>query len=156
MIKNNKKFAREQYGLIDFDLCDLANLMSMFAHDLLFIHHHAIGDKFDTIHKITGDLYEKALKDLDSLSEKAISCHEKIGNFALLEHSISDVYGEVIEKEEIGWLDFIKLLEEKGNIIVDALRSVREDYPRDIISMIDNLVDSWDTEINYKNAARLK
>ena len=48
---NQKKFAEED--LVSFDLNALAGLMSMFANDLLFLHHHAVGDKFDTIHALT-------------------------------------------------------------------------------------------------------
>lgn len=147
-----KKFAEEE--LISFDLNALAGLMSMFANDLLFLHHHAVGEKFDTIHAITEELYKKALEHLDALSEQAIIWKEYIGNYNFLSDSLLEFYGQPCETEKIDWLMFVNTLDDKGNVIVDALRSITEKYTSDVKSLIDEMVIFWNKEINYKNAAR--
>ena len=148
-----KKFAEEE--LVSFDLNALAGLMSMFANDLLFLHHHAVGEKFDTIHAVTEELYKKAIEHLDSLSEQAIIWKEYVGNYNFLSDSLLEFYGHPCETEKIDWLMFVNTLDDKGNTIVDALRSITEKYTSDVKSLIDEMVIFWNKEISYKNAARL-
>ena len=151
--KLRKKFAKEE--VLSFDLNSLAGLMSMFLNDLLYLHHHAVGDKFDTIHGVTDELYKKALEHLDSLSEQAMIWKEYIGNYAFLSEETVKIYGQPCEEDKIDWMTFINILDDKGNIIVDALRSVSNRYTSDVKSLIDEMVIFWNKEINYRNAARL-
>lgn len=148
---NNENFAEE----ITFELNDLAGLMSIFANDLLFLHHHAVGEKFDTIHSITESLYKKAIEHIDTLSEQAIIWKEKVGNFNVPEESLKEIYGEPCQEEKIDWLMMINVLDDKGNIIIEALHNLADKYTSDVKSLIDEIILYWNKEINYKNAARL-
>lgn len=148
-----KHFSAEEMS-ISFDLNALAGMMSMFANDLLFLHHHAIGEKFDTIHSITEELYKKALEHLDTLSEQAIIWKEYIGNYNFLSDALLEFYGQPCEEQKIDWSLLVHVLDDKGNTIIDALRSLSNGYTSDVKSLIDEIVLFWNKEINYKNAAR--
>lgn len=150
-----KKFAeRIEY----FALNELAVAMFKFSCDLLYMHHHAMGDKFDTIHSITGDLYKKAIEDLDKLSELSLAKNEAVINYAL---PIDSAYYRPIDfdkralNDEVDWEFFIAALDEQGSEIINLLKHIDESlYTRDVISVIDDMVAFWDIEINYKNKRR--
>ena len=150
-----KKFA-EAIGY--FPLNELALVMSKFSNDLLYLHHHARGDKFDTIHSISGDLYKHAIEDLDKLSELALAKNEPVINYAL---PIDSAYYRPIDfdkralNDDVDWEFFIAALDEQGSEIISLLRHIDESlYSRDVISVVDDIVAFWDVEINYKNKRR--
>lgn len=146
--RNRKNFNGEEQ--ISFFLSELAALMNLFKNDLLFLHHHAKGDKFDTIHEVTDNLYHKAVDDLDTLAEMALRWNEEVGNFS----DTSSVYYEPCHESFVDWHTFVSVLADKGDIIINALQFVNKSYPSDVLSVIDDIVAFWDKEINYKNAAR--
>lgn len=146
--RNRKNFDEEEQ--ISFFLSELAALMNLFKNDLLFLHHHAKGDKFDTIHEVTDNLYHKAADDLDTLAEMALRWNEEVGNFS----DTSSVYYEPCHESFVDWHTFVSVLANKGDIIINALQFVNKSYPSDVLSVIDDMVAFWDKEINYKNAAR--
>jgi len=138
----------------ELTLAQLANIMSLFQNDLLYMHHHSAGDEFDTVHKITQDLYERAGEDVDKLAEMAIRVGEQIGNFSDAQSIVSSIYDTITE----GDVDIDRMeseLNRKGGIILGALRRCRK-YSSDIMSDIDALISYWATEIEYKNEARSK
>lgn len=135
---------------ISFFLTELASLMNLFKNDLLFLHHHAKGDKFDTIHEITDKLYHRASDDLDTLAELALRWNEEVGNFS----DTTSVYYEPCRESFVDWSTFVSVLANKGDIIINSLQFINKSYPSDVLSVIDDIVAFWDKEINYKNAAR--
>lgn len=153
MIKRNMKKTKTNFNdeQISFFLSELAALMNLFKNDLLFLHHHAKGDKFDTIHEVTDKLYHKASEDLDTLAELALRWNEEVGNFS---DAAGNILYEPCRDSHVSWNVFVATLANKGDIILNALQFVNKSYPSDVLSVIDDMVAFWDKEINYKNAAR--
>lgn len=136
---------------------NIAIMMHCFANDLLYIHHHACGDSFDTIHSVTADLYEKAIKDVDNLCEMSIRVNEDIPPLSLSLDILAEQGLEwpVIIDKSITYLKFVDMLQCNGELILDALRSVEPNlYSKDVYNKIDEVLDFWSTEILYKNIAR--
>ena len=75
----------------------------------------AVGEKFDTIHSITEELYKKALEHLDALSEQAIIWKEYIGNYNFLSDALLEFYGQPCEEQKIDWSLLVNILDDKGN-----------------------------------------
>lgn len=138
----------------ELTIAQLANIMTLFQNDLLYMHHHSVGDDFDAVHSITQELYEKAGDHVDRLAELAIRVGEQIGNMSDAQAIASTIYDTITQ----GDVDIDRMeaeLNRKGGIVLGALRRCRK-YSSDIMSVIDELIDDWATEVEYKNAARQK
>ena len=120
-IKRNIKKQNFTDDEISFFLSELAGLMNLFKNDLLFLHHHAKGDKFDTIHEITDKLYHRASDDLDTLAELALRWNEEVGNFS----DTTSVYYEPCRESFVDWSTFVSVLANKGDIIINSLQFVK-------------------------------
>ncbi|MCQ2209210.1 MAG: hypothetical protein MJZ34_02850 [Paludibacteraceae bacterium] len=140
---------------VSFSMYQLANIMCLFQNDLLYMHHHAIGDHFDTVHNVTQELYEKAAEQVDTLAEMAIRLGEPINNFNNAQSVISsDIYAPINDGE----FDADKMeseLNKRGEIVISAMKRCRQ-YESEIMSKMDELISAWAKEIEYKNVARMK
>lgn len=52
----------------------------VFTNDMKHIHTHAVGNKFDRIHAIANEYYEKASEESDTFVELALELDEKVQN----------------------------------------------------------------------------
>jgi len=50
---------------------DIADLATLFANDMKQVHLHAIGEHFDTIHKLAGEYYDELLEQADYFYEQS-------------------------------------------------------------------------------------
>lgn len=139
---------------VEFTMAQLANIMTLFQNDLLYMHHHAVGNDFDKVHSITQELYEKAGEQVDVLAEMALRLGEQVGNLADAQAAVGAVYDIITE----GDVDIDRMeaeLNRKGSIILGALKRCRQ-YGSEVMSKLDELIYDWATEIEYKNEARMK
>ena len=123
------------------------------ANDMKHIHTHAIGKKFDRIHNLGMDYYDKFSEDADDFTELALEYGEMVMNpsYAAREAGWTPVNMKVYEYEAAmqamydGMKQYIDLLE--------TARSIGNDT--DVESLIDDKLRYWKKECNYKMNARM-
>lgn len=126
---------------------------ALFANDMKHIHLHACGKRFDMIHNLTSEYYDKAFSDSDDIAEIALELGEKIRNPSIareyLKYNIAD-------KDEYYWEDAIEEISKRISSYIISLELVRnsEEVPSDIISLLDEKLRYWKKENNYKNNRR--
>jgi DNA-binding ferritin-like protein len=136
-------------GKINFS--DMTKVACLMANDLKHIHLHAVGDKFDAIHSICGELYDEASSEMDWFAERALALGMEVSNF-------SDVKANVptwkpVEDKAINWKNFVDSLDEIGSVYIEMLKNIEVSNTGDQ-SVIDGYIDIWDKEIEYKNSCR--
>ena len=133
---------------------ELAYRANLFKNDLQFMHWHAAGDDFDTVHAITNELYEEMATEVDDIVEMAITAGEDVGNMSsTAEHIDCDSQYEPLSDKAYCMDTFTAALAEKGKDYIDALTEVETNNSGDQ-SKIDEFINFWNKEVLYKNGAR--
>ena len=133
---------------------ELAYRANLFKNDLQFMHWHAAGDDFDTVHAITNELYEEMATEVDDIVEMAIAAGEDVGNMnSTAEHIDGDSQYEPLSDKAYCMDTFTAALAEKGKDYIDALTEVETDNSG-YQSKIDEFINFWNKEVLYKNGAR--
>lgn len=125
----------------------------LFANDMKHIHLHAAGRRFDMIHNLTSEYYEKAFSDSDDIAEVVLELGDEISNpSAAAEH----IKYNLSDKKEYFWEDAIKEIRDKIASYIMSLEIVRNNtgLPSDIASLLDEKLRYWKKENNYKNNRR--
>lgn len=137
-------------------LSEIALIMSLFSNDMKYMHLNATGNDFDRVHFVTEELYKKSAEDTDTLAELAIRNNELVENFTNSGNIVpNEVYLPLIDGMKFDENEFIKYLKLKGDLLLSALRRINKNYPSDTLSKIDEIIDYWSKEIEYKNNQRL-
>lgn len=124
------------------------------ANDMKHIHTHIKGRKFDMIHNICNEYYEKASKDADDLVELAIEYDESAMNASyaaeLIKYNPANLkaynYEEAINTV---YNSISYYVEELENALATNLDS-------DVENLIQEYLRYWKKENNYKNKARME
>lgn len=124
------------------------------ANDMKHIHTHIKGRKFDMIHNICNEYYEKASKDADDLVELAIEYDESVMNASyaaeLIKYNPANLkafnYEEAINTV---YNSISYYVEELENALATNLDS-------DVENLIQEYLRYWKKENNYKNKARME
>lgn len=124
------------------------------ANDMKHIHTHIKGRKFDMIHNICNEYYEKASKDVDDLVELAIEYDESVMNASyaaeLIKYNPANLkaynYEEAINTV---YNSISYYVEELENALATNLDS-------DVENLIQEYLRYWKKENNYKNKARME
>lgn len=124
------------------------------ANDMKHIHTHIKGRKFDMIHNICNEYYEKASKDADDLVELAIEYDESVMNASyaaeLIKYNSANLkaynYEEAINTV---YNSISYYVEELENALATNLDS-------DVENLIQEYLRYWKKENNYKNKARME
>jgi len=124
------------------------------ANDMKHIHTHIKGRKFDMIHNICNEYYEKASKDADDLVELAIEYDESVMNASyaaeLIKYKPANLkaynYEEAINTV---YNSISYYVEELENALATNLDS-------DVENLIQEYLRYWKKENNYKNKARME
>lgn len=110
-----------------------------------WIHWHAIGPKFDRIHNISDEYYQKFNEDLDKLAELNLQHAQDIPNPLEVKGSpltnIDYTYELALSDLKLIISNYIKIL----SALSESLEGHRGDQ-----SMVDDLIAYWDKELNYK------
>lgn len=127
----------------------------VFANDMKHIHTHSVGNKFDRLHAIAAEYYEKASNESDDYVELALEFGEKVENpsnaAAILDY-------EVANEAEYDWDKGIADIRNRLAAYLAALEDLRYSgkIPTDVESKLDDIIRYWRKENNYKNVARMK
>lgn len=124
------------------------------ANDMKHVHTHIKGRKFDMIHNICNEYYEKASKDADDLVELAIEYDESAMNASyaaeLIKYNPANLkaynYEEAINTV---YNSISYYVEELENALATNLDS-------DVENLIQEYLRYWKKENNYKNKARME
>ena len=126
----------------------------VFSNDMKHIHTHAIGNKFDRLHSISNEYYEKASEDSDLFVELALEFGEKVRNpsdaAAIIGYDFADA-------DSYDWDDGIQQIMARMEAYIAAMEELRKsNIPADVQSLLDDIIRYWKKENRYKNVARTK
>lgn len=126
----------------------------VFANDMKHIHTHAIGNKFDRLHAIANEYYEKASSDSDLFVELALEMNEKVSNPS---DAASIINYDSACFDSYDWDDGIEQIKVRMEAYIASLEELRKSgVPTDVQSLLDDIIRYWKKENRYKNEARSK
>lgn len=135
------------------ELSDLTYFVVLLKNDLYTMHLHSTGDKFDTIHGITNDLYEEAAKEQDTLAELAISDSQEVKSFTNVADFAKKNDWTPIDENSYDWNKFVSTLNDIGGKFLKAIEDTNTINDSEQ-SYLDEIWLFWNKEVNFKNAAR--
>ena len=126
----------------------------VFSNDMKHIHAHAIGNKFDRLHSISNEYYEKASEDSDLFVELALEFGEKVRNPSdaapINNYSTADA-------DSYDWDNGIQQIIARMEAYIASMEELRKSgVPTDVQSLLDDIIRYWKKENRYKNVARTK
>ena len=129
-------------------LNEISDLLYLFGNDLRMLHLNCVGKDFLYVHKELNDFYDEVFDFYDTVAESALTQSEIINNPSdlILEYS----EWESIQGNEFTFDEVLEYVNQKGNTILNAIKIVDDNYPKHIYSMLDNISEYLDKEINYK------
>ena len=119
------------------------------------IHFHAVGNKFDRLHSIANEYYEKSNADSDLFGEWAMEYGEEIQNPS----DAAKLLDAIVENDnQYNWENGIKAISDWTQQYIEEMTTVRKSKyaSDDIKSELDTIIRYWKKENGYKNEARLK
>ena len=135
-------------------LKDIYNYAVVVNNNLHYIHWKSCGSRFDRIHAIANEYYEKLTDDIDDIVELAVEHDEDILN----PNECSTVVDISLSYGNFG--DFEKaMIEMSLNIqsLIDVIeKTQQEGYDSDVVSYLDELLRYWKKELNFKMKKRLQ
>lgn len=124
------------------------------ANDMKHIHTHIKGRKFDMIHNICNEYYEKASKDADDLVELAIEYDESVMNASYAAELIK------YNPENLKAYNYEEAINTVYNSISYYVEELENALATNLDSDVENLIQEylryWKKENNYKNKARME
>ncbi len=129
-------------------LNEISDLLYLFGNDLRMLHLNCVGKDFLYVHKELNDFYDEVFDFYDTVAESALTQSETINNPSDLILEYSD--WESIQGNEFTFDEVLEYVNQKGNAVLNAIKIVDDDYPKHIYSMLDNISEYLDKEINYK------
>jgi len=132
-------------------LTDLANVINFVYNDVRYVHLHAIGDKFDSLHGIAKEYYEQLQDDYDTIAEKALELGEEV---LALNNLNNDDW--TIPQGNYPFHEGIEFMYHDIDYLIETLSSIRADPKYACCgNLLDQIIDYWSKENNFKNKARL-
>lgn len=135
----------------------LANLYYaavVLGNDMKHVHTHATGKKFDRIHAICNEYYEKAAKEADTLVELAIEYGESVQNATL---AASVIGYRPTNQRSYDWYDAMNIVKACLDYYIKTLESaLTGGLDSDVENLIQEYLRYWKKENNYKNKARME
>lgn len=119
------------------------------------IHFHAVGNKFDRLHSIANEYYEKSNEDSDLFGEWAMEYGEEIQNPS----DAAKLLDVIVENDnQYNWENGIKAISDWIQQYIEEMTTVRKSKyaSDDIKSELDTIIRYWKKENDYKNEIRLK
>ena len=126
----------------------------VFVNTMKHIHFHAVGNKFDRLHSIANEYYEKANDESDLFGEWALEYNEEIRNPS---NAASLLKVNTEDEDTYNWEEGIMTISSWISFYIAELEKVRNDNTSDDIkSELDSIIRYWKKENNYKNKTRMK
>lgn len=138
---------------VEISLDQVVYFAVLLKNDLHYVHLHASGRDFDDVHQITQELYEELEKEIDELSEMAISEGFHLGNFNDVRSYIPQDIWEAENSETYNYDDMVEVLSSKLGLFLEALNSTKVLNVNDK-KYVNDIKYLWNKQLNYKNSAR--
>lgn len=126
------------------------------ANDLKHIHTHAYGKKFDRIHNICNEYYEKMSEESDELVELALEYNEPVQNAS---DAASILKYKPANQSVYYWEEAMQKVYDILNIYINELETALTKTPAfdsDVENLLQEYLRYWKKENNYKNKARME
>lgn len=124
------------------------------ANDMKHIHTHIKGRKFDMIHNICNEYYEKASKDADDLVELAIEYDESVMNAS---YAVELIKYNPANLKAYNYEEAINTVYNSISYYVEELENaLATNIEYDVENLIQEYLRYWKKENNYKNKARME
>lgn len=124
------------------------------ANDMKHIHTHIKGRKFDMIHNICNEYYEKASKDADDLVELAIEYDESVMNAS---YAVELIKYKPANLKAYNYEEAINTVYNSISYYVEELENaLATNLDSDVENLIQEYLRYWKKENNYKNKARME
>ena len=130
-------------------LNEISSYLYLFGNDLRMLHLNCVGTDFLYVHKELNDFYDEVFDFYDEVAEASLVQNETIGNPSDLVLDVSD--WESIQGGNFTFDEVLSFVNSKGNLVLSIIENVDKDiYPSHIYSMLDNVTEYIDKEVNYK------
>lgn len=126
------------------------------ANDMKHVHTHAKGHRFDRIHAICNEYYERAAEDADTLVELAIEYGEPVQNGSLAANILQY---RPTNQTEYDWDGAMNIVHAALDYYIQAMDAALADsvgLEPDVENLLQEFMRYWKKENNYKNKARME
>lgn len=126
-----------------------------FTNDMKHVHLHAVGNKFDRIHALAGEYYDKANDEADTFAELALEYGKNVSNAS---YAASLIGYKPCAYSHVNWEIALKEFDIRIRQYLTAMEQVRYsgDISTDVESLLDDIMRDWKKEVNYKNKKRME
>lgn len=133
-------------------LANLYYIAVVLSNDMKHVHTHAKGRKFDRIHAICNEYYERSSEDADTLVELAIEYDEAVQNASLA----ADILNfRVANQSGYDWNEALNIIWADLDMYIEAMdRALGQGLDPDVSNLLQEYLRYWKKERNYKTKAR--
>lgn len=136
------------------ELSMLCYAATVLANDMKHIHFHAIGDKFDRIHGICEEYYERASEEADTLGELAMEYEQPVQN---LSFAADELGYEPTNQKAYAWYGAMQVVKERLDWYIGKIEQVlATPLDSDVENLLQEYLRYWKKECHYKVRERLK
>lgn len=136
------------------ELAMLCYTATALANDMKHVHFHAIGPKFDRIHSICQEYYDKASSDADELGELAMEYGQPVQN---LSYASEEIGYTPTNHQNYSWEEAMNIIHDCIDYYIEQLEKVlATPLDSDVENLLQEYLRYWKKENNYKNRARMK
>lgn len=136
------------------ELAMLCYTATALANDMKHVHFHAIGPKFDRIHSICQEYYDKAAADADELGELAMEYDQPVQN---LSYAAEEIGYTPTNRQNYSWEEAMNIVHAGIDYYIEQLEKVlATPLDSDVENLLQEYLRYWKKENNYKNRARMK
>ena len=132
----------------------MAYLSALLANDAKVCHWGATGLHFGEIHALAEEYYDKASEMADFFAEHAILNGQEMDNFTNLREHVSELQWPALKMTTYDFDTFVDRILERGEVLIQCLEAVDDLGHTDERSVMDEFLDYWRLEIEYKNKMR--
>ena len=135
-------------------LAELYYRLVVVSNDMKHIHTHAKGPRFDRIHSICNEYYEKANEQSDTLVEMAIEYSQEVHNAS---NAATMIGHRPTNQVSYGWNESLNVIQASLQMLIEAFEmAIAHGLDSDVVSQLDEYLRYWKKEANYKNRARME
>jgi DNA-binding ferritin-like protein len=140
------------------DYSDMATAAFLMMCDMWSMHHNVEGPTFAEMHEMFDEYYSDEMKaEVDYFSERVKQHDMPLANWSRVADSRMYQFWEPFDPAagKNDWRGISEELDRLGKDYVEAMRMWRENATSEEQSKVDEFLDFWSNEVEYKNKQRL-
>jgi DNA-binding ferritin-like protein len=127
---------------------------ALFANDSKVTHWGASGLHFGEIHELAQEYYEYLSAAADWFAERAILNGQELDNLTNLREHITPIQWPALPLVTYDFDTFLDKILERGQVFIECLENVDDLGHTDERSKMDEFLEYWRLEVEYKNKMR--